>query len=104
MAVTGKTDIVSDGRRTLALDYGHALMGQVVGTGCMSSSTVGCFAAVGPDLTLATAAALGAYGIAGERGAKRSEGPGDFFQNFFNEIAKMAADDAPLAIEAREVR
>lgn len=104
VAVTGKTDIVSDGARTFALDYGHPLMGAVVGTGCVSSSTVGCFAAVGEDTTLAVAAALGAYGMAGERAAKKSKGPGDFFKKFFNEIAKMAADDAPLKIEAREIK
>jgi len=104
VAITGKTDIVSDGKRTFALDYGHPLMGRVVGTGCVGTSTLGCFAAVSPDLTLAAAAALGAYGIAGERAAKRSEGPGDFFKNFFNEIAKMARDETPLTVEAVEVK
>lgn len=104
VAITGKTDVVSDGKRTLKLHYGHPMMGTVVGTGCVSASTIGCFVAVGPDKTLATAAALGAYGIAGERAAKKSEGPGDFFLHFRNEIARMAAEDGPLTIEAEEVK
>ncbi|MDP2905322.1 MAG: hydroxyethylthiazole kinase, partial [Candidatus Omnitrophota bacterium] len=57
---------------------GHALMADVVGTGCMAASVIGTFAAVEPDLVRAAAAGLSCFGIAGECAAKDSSGPAGF--------------------------
>jgi len=72
--VTGRADVVSDGKRTLIVETGDPMMGRVVGTGCVGSSTVGCFASTGPDLLEKTALALGAFGLAGEKAAKLAAG------------------------------
>ncbi len=69
VAISGATDIVSDGNRTLLVDNGHELMGKVSGTGCMASSIAGAFAAVSKDHVTSTAAALAAFGLAGEKAA-----------------------------------
>src|SRR3954468_12290844 len=45
-SVTGEVDHVSDGERVLAVSNGHALLGTVTGTGCMSTAITGCFLAV----------------------------------------------------------
>ncbi|MDR1439537.1 MAG: hydroxyethylthiazole kinase [Clostridiales bacterium] len=43
-AVTGATDAVSDGTRTVKIENGHALMSRVTGTGCMCSSVAAAVA------------------------------------------------------------
>jgi hydroxyethylthiazole kinase len=78
VAITGKRDIVSDGKRTLGVDNGHEMMKIVTGTGCMSTTMVAIFNAVESDRLVATAAALACYGIAGEDAARHAKGPGSF--------------------------
>jgi hydroxyethylthiazole kinase len=102
VAVTGAVDLVTDGKSVLELAYGDPMMGRVVGTGCISASTIGCFNAAGPGLLAHTAEALACLGTAGERAAKICRGPGDFMANLFNEIAALAADPAGLAVSAKE--
>lgn len=102
VAVTGETDLVSDGSRVWRVRSGHPLMGRVVGTGCLSTSTVGCFATAGADYMELAALALGCFGEAGNRAARSAAGPGDFLAALHNEIAKMSEDPGGLAVEAEE--
>jgi hydroxyethylthiazole kinase len=101
--VTGEKDLVGDGSRTLEIARGHELMGRVVGTGCIGTSTVGCFLATGEDRLRLAATGMAAYSLAGERAAAKAEGPGDFLAKMFNEIAAMAASPGGIALEATEV-
>jgi hydroxyethylthiazole kinase len=78
VVITGKVDIVSNGKKTYRIRNGDAMMTQVVGTGCMAASVIGTFAAVEPDLAHAAAAALTCYGIAGELAAAKAAGPASF--------------------------
>ncbi len=103
VAVTGAADLVSNGRRVLEMNYGHPLMGSVVGTGCISTSTVGCFATAGDDYLNLAAQALACFGYAGERAAAESRGPGDFMSNFFNQIVVVVQDMGELELEVREI-
>jgi hydroxyethylthiazole kinase len=103
VAVTGAADVVSDGKRTLIVETGDPMMGRVVGTGCIGTSTVGCFVSAGPDYLEKTALALGAFGLAGEKAARAAAGPGDFMAKFMNAICAMCADSGPVKIEMKEV-
>ncbi len=94
VVVTGKTDIVAGGARTYLVDNGAAIMGDLVGTGCMAASVIGTFAAVERDYGLAAAGALCCYGIAGELAAARAKGPAHF---------KMALHDAAYLLSREEV-
>ncbi len=76
VAVTGATDYVTDGERVVAIDNGHPMMALVTGMGCTATALVGAFLAVERDPVLAATAALVALGIAGQRAAERSSGPG----------------------------
>ena len=102
--VTGEKDLVGDGTRVLEVSRGHPLMGRVVGTGCIGTSTVGCFIAAGSErveLRLEFAATgMAAFGLAGERAAERAEGPGDFLPKMFNEIVKMSDSPEGITLEA----
>lgn len=101
VAVTGAVDLVSDGKSVLALKYGHPIMGEVVGTGCVCTSTIGCFASLGGNYLSLTAQALGCFGVAGERAA-RDASPGDFMARLFNVIDAMSKNPEGLEIFAEE--
>ncbi len=103
VAVTGKTDVVTDGSRLWTLAYGHPLMGRVVGTGCVSTSTVGCFVAMGVDRMEKTAQALAAYGLAGERTAASLQEPGRFWEVFADEISGLSSKPDILVLQAKEI-
>jgi hydroxyethylthiazole kinase len=86
-SVTGPVDHVSDGERVLTVANGHALLGAVTGTGCMSSALTGCFLAVKPEQPLEAAAeALAAFGVAAEDAAAGAEGPGTFHMRLYDAL------------------
>ncbi len=84
VAVTGPEDLVTDGSRLYVIKNGHPLMAHVVGTGCMAASVIGAFAAVEPDLAVAAAAALAAFGVAAELAAREALGPGSFKEKLYD--------------------
>jgi hydroxyethylthiazole kinase len=87
-SVTGAIDYVSDGTRTLAVANGHPLLATITGSGCMSSALTGCFLAVAPPLEGA-AAALAAFGVAGEDAARTAKGPGTFHANLYDALYNL---------------
>lgn len=84
VVVTGATDIVTDGGTAYLVRNGHPLMALLVGTGCMSTSVVGMFAAVENDLALAAASGLACFNIAAECAARKAAGPATFKERLFD--------------------
>ncbi len=78
VGLTGERDDVHDGSRLLAIANGDPLMAKVTAMGCAGSALVAACLAVEPDAWTATAAALLAFGVAGEIAAARARGPGSF--------------------------
>lgn len=78
VAVTGDTDIVTDGPRRIAIGNGHSLMALVTAMGCAASALVGAALAVETDPWLAAISAVSALGIAGEIAGSTARGPGSF--------------------------
>jgi hydroxyethylthiazole kinase len=107
VAATGETDYVSDGERTLAISNGHPFMGRVVGSGCASTTVVGCFAAVGggADRVETVAHALAFFGRAGEVAAEGAGGGGTFEPRLLDALAGLAGDPKGLedALRVKEV-
>jgi hydroxyethylthiazole kinase len=103
VVVSGARDIVTDGTRGLVIASGHPMMGTVVGTGCMSTSTVGCFVAEGTSLLEQAAQAMAAFGTAGSRAAAQARGPGDFHACLQNEVEKLSSEGREIAIEVTEL-
>jgi hydroxyethylthiazole kinase len=99
VSMTGATDVVTDGRRVLLVENGNPMMDRLSGTGCMAASVTGAFAAVEGDYVLSSAAALAAFGLAGERAAVGARGPYSFRTALFDELFSMAPED--LAAGAR---
>ncbi|MBP6940253.1 MAG: hydroxyethylthiazole kinase [Syntrophorhabdaceae bacterium] len=78
IAVTGEIDFITNGEKAIEVHNGHPMFGLVTGTGCAATTVISCFCAVEPDPLVATACALGYYGLAGEEAARASKGPGSF--------------------------
>ena len=92
VAVTGKTDIVTDGRSVAEVENGHPLMARVTGTGCAATTAVACFAASMDDAFEAALCGLVSMGIAGEMAAEASGGPGSFVPGFLDALAGLCPD------------
>ncbi|WP_321506593.1 hydroxyethylthiazole kinase [uncultured Methanoregula sp.] len=101
VVASGPTDIVTDGKRVFLVNNGHPMMGSISGTGCMAASVTGVFAAESSDMVLASAAALAAFGIAGERAAAGTRGPFSFKTALFDELARLTPAD--LGAHARVI-
>jgi hydroxyethylthiazole kinase len=89
VVVTGKEDIVTDGRKLYVIKNGDQMMARIVGTGCMAASIIGAFAAVEPDLAKAASAGLVCFEVAAERAVKLAQGPGTFKEHLFDYIYKL---------------
>ena len=90
VVMTGKEDIISDGERTFIVKNGHELMGSIVGTGCMAASVIGLFASINSDYCEASRDALCYFGVAGELAAEKSNGPGSFKVNLYDEVFNLS--------------
>ncbi|MCX5702060.1 MAG: hydroxyethylthiazole kinase [Candidatus Omnitrophica bacterium] len=89
VVVTGKEDIVAGEEKLYIVKNGSPMMTHVVGTGCMSTSVIGAFAAVERDLAYAAASGLVCFEVAAECAAKLSSGPGTFKEKLFDCIYRL---------------
>ncbi|EFQ99187.1 hydroxyethylthiazole kinase [Nannizzia gypsea CBS 118893] len=89
--LTGPTDYLSDGARTLAIHNGHPLLGQVTGTGCAIGTVTSAFLAVEKqDKLLAVLSALLMFEIAAERAVSNGvKGPGSFVPALLDELYSL---------------
>ena len=87
--ITGKQDVVTDGKTVIEIDNGSPMLGTITATGCMVTSLIATFAAVDEDYLLASTGALVCFGLAGERAAVKVQGPGSFKVNLFDEIYNL---------------
>jgi len=78
LAITGKVDLVTDGKKVYRIYNGHELMGLVTGTGCAATVIMAAFLAVDEDLLEAAATGLAYFGLAGEIAAEKTQTPGSF--------------------------
>lgn len=102
VAISGATDIVTDGKRALLIDNGHPLMGKVSGTGCMAASIIGSFCAVSRDYVTASAAGFAAFGLAGEKAASHCRGPASFKAALMDELYGLTPEDLIKEARVRE--
>lgn len=99
VAVTGETDLVTDGRRLARIAGGHALMPLVTTLGCALTGVVAAHLASGEDPFEACVAALAGYAEAGSMAAEHAHGPGSFAVAFIDALYRLDPDT--LARQAR---
>lgn len=109
VAVSGGTDLITDGERVIRIANGDPLLTRVTGGGCALGAVMAAFLgaarATGADAMTAVAAATLVYTVAAERAAKVAAGPGSFAVAFIDELAAVEADsllrDARIEEDAR---
>ena len=97
VAVTGKTDIVTDGTKTFLINNGNKMMSSITGTGCQLSALMTAFAAANKDdILTACAAAVCTMGLCGEKGAERMtslDGNSSYRNYIIDAVYNLTGDD-----------
>ncbi|KAB7673125.1 hydroxyethylthiazole kinase [Bacillus sp. B1-b2] len=92
--ITGKEDIVTDGKVAFSLGNGSHMLTKVTGAGCLLTSILGAFIAVEEDVLVASLAGITTYGIAAELAyEKTGENPGSFQVELLNQLARISELD-----------
>lgn len=104
VAVTGQTDVLADGERTVRISGGHPVMSRITGAGCLLSAVCGAFLAAGNDPFRAVATALAFYKAAGGRAAEKSSLPGSFLPAFIDQMALLEDKDLTVPEPEKEVQ
>lgn len=93
VAVTGKVDVITNGTQLIKINRGTEMFTYISGAGCITSSVIGAFCAVEKDTFLATACAIYAINICGEKASKECQGPADFKINLINELYTLHSEE-----------
>lgn len=94
VAITGATDIVSDGKRVALLENGIKMLSNVTGTGCMTTSLVGAFCGAGSDYFIAAISGITSMGISGEIAFEKvgQIGTGSFHIGIIDAISNLNSE------------
>ena len=95
VAITGETDVISDGKRVVTIKNGNYLLPYITGTGCMCSSLVASYCGASNDKIFeATVLGVITMGISGEIAYEKSnnKGLGTFHKELFNAISNFNKD------------
>ena len=92
VAVSGATDVITDGQRVVRVHNGHPLLTKITGAGCALGAVMAAFASLEEDPLVAAVAAASVYTIAAESAAEKSSGPGTFAPAFLDELANVESD------------
>ncbi len=90
IAMSGKTDFITDGKKHILVEGGHSLMSKVSASGCALTCVTGAFIALAPDQALkATVKAFATFSAAGAIAGHQAKGPGSFVPLFIDALAEM---------------
>ena len=92
VAVSGKKDLVTDGKKVAYSEGGSDLMEIVTGFGCSQGGVLAVYATVTDSFT-ASLAAVAHYNVAGSRAAKVADAPASFKTAFIDELYRVTARD-----------
>lgn len=92
VAISGPTDVITDGERVVRCSNGHPWLTLVTGGGCALGAVMAAFASLDDDRLLTTVAATSAYTIAAQQAAAESRGPGSFAPAFLDHLHLLDAE------------
>lgn len=104
VAITGKRDVISDGRQVLGVDNGHRWLTTITGAGCMATTLIGAFVAVESDALIAAAGGLACFGLAAELAAEGAHGPASFKVALFDQIYNLTPEQLAEGARVVELR
>lgn len=88
---TGKTDIITNGEKTIYVKNGTSLLASVTGTGCMLGALCTAFLASLEPMEAAVSACV-YFGICGES-AQTEKGSGSFMVNLMDKISTLSKEE-----------
>ena len=91
VAVSGATDVITDGMNVVRASNGHPLLTKVTGGGCALGSVMAACASLDRDRLGTTVAASVLYTVAAELAATDAAGPGTFAVAFLDRLAGIDA-------------
>ena len=103
VAVSGPVDYVTDGARGFRVANGHPLMPRITVMGCSLNGVIAAFCAGAENPLAATAAALAAFGVAGEAAGQTAEGPGSFQPAFLDALYTLTPEALGAATRVEAV-
>jgi hydroxyethylthiazole kinase len=104
VAVSGETDLVTDGSVIAFSHGGSHFMERITGAGCSLGGVVAVYATTGASPFIAALTATSVYNLAGSRAEKKVDGPASFQNEFLNELYKATAEEiAKNQFEIEEV-
>jgi hydroxyethylthiazole kinase len=89
VALTGRTDFITDGTRVVTVTGGHALMAMVTGTGCSLGGVMAALLASSGDPWRAALAGAAAFAAAGGEAGRQARGPGSFAVAFLDQLGRL---------------
>jgi hydroxyethylthiazole kinase len=95
--VTGKTDYISNGKKSATINNGTDMFQMITGSGCMAGSVIASFHAVNKDPFTASIESLVTFEIAGEMAIESSSGPGTFKEKLIDELFHFKKEYYDLA-------
>lgn len=101
VAVSGRTDHLTDGQALLRLSHGHPWMTRVTGMGCALGALMAACTAVAPSPLVGAATATATLTLAAETAAQNSAGPGTFAAALLDELSLLAPTDLAARVEPR---
>ncbi len=93
VCISGETDYIVGGEKTVKVNNGHPLMARVTGMGCTATALCGAFAAVNGNYAEAAAQAMAVMGIVGEMAAHDAVGPGTLQVRFIDLLYTLSRED-----------
>lgn len=91
VAISGKVDYISDGKKVAKIYNGTALFPKITGSGCLLSAVCGAFLTLNDDKFELIVSACSSYAIAGEIAQKNLNGnqTGHFFVGLLDSLAMI---------------
>lgn len=102
VVVSGVTDIITDGNKTIFIENGDLMMPKVTGLGCTATALTGAFCAVNPNYLEACASAMAVMGICGEIAVKSSNGPASLQMNFIDKLYTISEAEITANLKYHE--
>lgn len=93
IVITGKTDLITDGKEVYLVKNGVSEMSKITGTGCMLDGVIAGF--IGSNkkqMVEAVAAAVCAMGICGEYAKEKADGTGTLKVHLMDAMSRMNAE------------
>lgn len=92
VAVSGETDLVTDGTSVVLSHGGSHFMNRITGSGCALGGVIAVYATVASPF-IAALAGHAVFNLAGSRAGSRAEGPGSFQTLFLDELYNATGED-----------